>query len=374
MEDAGETIGIDTQSVLLAASNHDVAKLKELLKKVPASVQDPESGFTPLHAAIAACETDSDSHDATGNSVCASEGGVGDSQSAREKELDAGAETVRLLFQNGAIWNDLDANDETPGCMARRLGLDEIYGLVVDAGVRAELLLSRLEEYQLLGGDDESEDDDGEERSASAGDPNGNTAAGGAVENDEDVSCENASYLASGVAFTDTSLVDASSNGVMMDWETPIMQRHAALLLPKPGLRVLNIGHGLGIVDSFFQSHAPVSHHIVEAHPTVLARMKEQGWMEKPGVVVHSGRWLEDVLPKLVLGDENGQELVFDAIFFDTFAEEYKALKEFFSEWALQLMDSEGRFGFFNGMGGDRQVCYDVYSKVSSNDISGNLD
>jgi len=39
---------------------------------------------------------------------------------------------------------------------ALRLGLEELYELVVDAGVRAELLLSRLNEYQLLGDGNDS--------------------------------------------------------------------------------------------------------------------------------------------------------------------------------------------------------------------------
>lgn len=108
----------------------------------------------------------------------------------------------------------------------------------------------------------------------------------------------------------------------------------------------------------------PCLHHIIEAHPDVLAKMKEKGWMKKPGVVVHEGRW-QDILPALVAGDENGEEIVFDAIYFDTFAEDYKALREFFSEYVIQFLDPAGKFSFFNGIGADRQVCYDVYTKVS---------
>lgn len=53
-----EDIDLDTrtQEILFAASNHDIEALKPFLR-VPgaASVQDSETGFTPLHAAIAAC-------------------------------------------------------------------------------------------------------------------------------------------------------------------------------------------------------------------------------------------------------------------------------------------------------------------------------
>jgi protein arginine N-methyltransferase 2 len=119
----------------------------------------------------------------------------------------------------------------------------------------------------------------------------------------------------------------------------------------------------MGFIDAFFQSHSPSSHHIIEAHSDVVASMKEQGWLEKPGVVVHEGRW-QDILPELVASGDDGSEILFDAIYFDTFAENYKTLREFFSEWVVQLLDPAGAFAFFNRMGADRQICYDVYNKV----------
>jgi protein arginine N-methyltransferase 2 len=354
-------IDLTTQSLLLAAANHDLSALKDLLKTTPATVQDSETGFTPLHAAIAACEP-SEEHQSNGESLK-------NGEDEQQKTNEAAAETVRLLLQSGAIWNDLDSNNETPGCIARRLKLDEIYQLIVDAGVRAELLLSRLDEYQLLGNDelDEDEDEDEAEREnteeMTGVEPEVTTATSGTSVPAGELVTSNSEYLEDQVEFTDSTLLDSSNQGVMMSWETPIMERHASLLLPRPGLRVLNVGHGMGIIDNAFQSHSPVSHHIIEAHPTVLAKMRETGWFDKPNVVVHEGRW-QDILPKLVMGGEDGTEILFDAIYFDTFAEEYKALKEFFSEWVVQLLDSDGRLSFFNGMGADRQVCYDVYTKV----------
>lgn len=40
----------------------------------------------------------------------------------------------------------------------------------------------------------------------------------------------------------------------MMDWETPLMQRHAAAICAGGG-DVLNVGFGMGIVDAFIQRH-----------------------------------------------------------------------------------------------------------------------
>jgi hypothetical protein len=147
---------------------------------------------------------------------------------------------------------------------------------------------------------------------------------------------------------------------VMMDWETQIMQRHAETLIPKSGLRTMNVGHGMGIVDTAILTHDPSEHHIVEAHPQVHQRLREQGWYDKPNVHIHEGRW-QDVLPKLV-----EQGVVLDAIYYDTFAEDYAALKEFFAEYVVQLLAPDGKFGWYNGLGADRQICYDVYTKVCS--------
>jgi len=148
-----------------------------------------------------------------------------------------------------------------------------------------------------------------------------------------------------------------------MEWEREIMRRHAETLIPKPRLRTMNIGHGMGIVDTEILAREPGEHHIVEAHPQVQKKLRDEGWYEKPNVKIHEGRW-QDVLPKLV-----EQGVILDAIYYDTFAESYGALKELFSEWVIQLLDSDGRFGWYNGLGADRQICYDVYTKVSEIDL-----
>ena len=51
-------------------------------------------------------------------------------------------------------------------------------------------------------------------------------------------------------------------------------------------------------------------------------------------------------------------------------------MREFFSEWVIQLLDPAGGedgdgglFGWYNGLGADRQICYDVYTKVAEMDL-----
>lgn len=114
----------------------------------------------------------------------------------------------------------------------------------------------------------------------------------------------------------------------------------------------------MGIVDTAILTHDPAEHHIIEAHPQVHQRLREKGWYDKPNVKIHEGRW-QDILPKLI-----EQGVVLDAIYYDTFAEDYKALKEFFSEYVVALLAKDGKFGWYNGLGADRQICYDVYTKV----------
>jgi hypothetical protein len=124
----------------------------------------------------------------------------------------------------------------------------------------------------------------------------------------------------------------------------------------------------MGIIDGMFADLKPSRHHIIEAHPSVLEHLAQPGskfgpeW-EKSGpeegaFKVHKGKW-QDVVPKLL---EDGE--VYDAIYFDTFGEDYSQLRHFFTECIIGIMDQEGRFSFFNGLGADRKICYDVYTKV----------
>jgi type IV protein arginine methyltransferase len=80
-----------------------------------------------LHAVIASCKLEQN-----GNATA----------SASE---DAAAKVVEYLLVNGAIWNDLNKANETPRYIAFLLGQTKIYDIIVDAGVRAELLFDRLE-------------------------------------------------------------------------------------------------------------------------------------------------------------------------------------------------------------------------------------
>ncbi|EXJ95452.1 hypothetical protein A1O1_00574 [Capronia coronata CBS 617.96] len=350
------------KEIILASSLHDLEKLEVYIDQHSfpdckvVDVQDGETGHSPLHAAIASCRP------AVNGSVAQDEGAKGE---------DVAATTVKFLLENGAIWNQVDHNDETPGCLAYRLGLFDLYQLMVDAGVRAEMLLSRLEEYGRLNDDESDDEDDGTEAEAEEEGETGENHEPETVDQTQTATVSTAQdvsssfYLSSALALSNNKLLDDQQNGVMMAWESDIMRRSADALLSEPGMQILNIGFGMGIIDSYIQDHvnAPASHHIVEAHPAVLAEMRAKGWMEKRNVVVHSGKW-QDVLPQLVAEGET-----FDAIYFDTFAESYSDFRDFFSEQVIGLLSQIGKWSFFNGMGADRQISYDVYQKVVEMDL-----
>lgn len=89
----------------------------------------------------------------------------------------------------------------------------------------------------------------------------------------------NAGYLAQKLVYSadGSRLLDAEGEAVMMGWEAPLMERHAAAICQRPGgADVLNVGFGLGLVDEAIQRHAPRSHTIIEAHPDVYVHVWEQ--------------------------------------------------------------------------------------------------
>jgi len=370
----------ETQRLLTAAWAHDFESVKKLIDAPgKASCQDPQTGETPLHAVIRACGLPSEDD--------------------TPEDLEAARKTIYELFLWGAIWNDVDDHNETPGCLAHRLRHPELYSLCVDAGMRAELLFGVLDGYEELGSDGEEEDEemenggvtlqeDGDEAPQLVSvEENGQDVAAGEVEVEEeeeedeptfqppkldsDPDVKSEIYLRSKLTYSDGKLVDDAGNGVMMAWETEIMRQSVDALLrgKEPGKRILNIGFGMGIIDTMFAETKPSKHHIVEAHPEVLDHISSPdskfgaSWEEagpEPGAFkVYQGKWQELCVQLL----QEGQ--IYDAIYFDTFGEDYSQLRKFFTDFIPGLLDTNGVFGFFNGLGADRQICYDVYTKVS---------
>lgn len=116
------------------------------------------------------------------------------------------------------------------------------------------------------------------------------------VKNANAESCSR-TYLQERVEYSEDRLMDEESKAVMMAWETPLMEAHAKAVCARGG-DILNVGFGMGLVDTAIQRYGPSSHTIIEAHPGVYARMVALGWGDKPNVKIILGRW-QDVIPQL---------------------------------------------------------------------------
>lgn len=185
---------------------------------------------------------------------------------------------VEWLLCKGHAWNLVDNDGRTCGEMAMENGHDEIYEMLVQEGIRAELILSLLSTANAANEKGGEDDDDQKEED----DKGAQTAS-------------NQEYLDSKLEFKDGLLVDQKTDAVMMGWESKFMHDHAIAICPQPGRDVLNVGFGLGIIDSILQDLKPRRHVIIEAHPDVYAKMLADGWDKKPGVEIFFGRWQDQI-------------------------------------------------------------------------------
>jgi hypothetical protein len=142
------------------------------------------------------------------------------------------------------------------------------------------------------------------------------------------------------------AVYDEFGDPVMMDWETEWMEESAKIICSKGG-SILNIGYGLGIIDSFIQTHSIYFHTICEHHPDILEKMRKDGWYIKPNVTILAVRW-QDMLTVDTIAP-------FDAIYFDAYhiLNKYDAGGEGFLEGFIpllpKLLKKHGIFSFWPG-------------------------
>ncbi|CAI5760108.1 unnamed protein product [Candida verbasci] len=288
---------------------------------------------------------------------------------------------VSTLFEYGAGWSLIDINNDTPGCILikRDLKSNPIYDLIVDAGVRAELLLRKVSEYDMEIIEDDEENElykQFEQEEEQEVVPELVKEEQAEVDDAPDAPSQNQeSYLNSKLEYVDNALITKDrKDGVMMSWESNIMKlgcdtlKKGSFIEPNEldsEVNILNIGFGMGIIDTMIQNEIPLTkHYICEAHPDVLKKLKEDGWYDRSNVVILEGRW-QDKLNEIL---SNGN-LFFNGIYYDTFSEHYSDMLDLF-DIVVGLLKPHGIFSFFNGLGADRQVIYDVYKKLVDLDLS----
>mmetsp|Transcript_29023 Transcript_29023/g.69137 ORF Transcript_29023/g.69137 Transcript_29023/m.69137 type:complete len:420 (+) Transcript_29023:68-1327(+) len=282
-------------------------------KQLLAATQDPVTGLSPL--------------------MLAAKGGS--------------CEICTLLLEAGAPWNAVDRFGKCAGDFATDNEKWDVVNLLVDAATKAELILGasigatiRLSK-QL---ETKSKNDD--------------STMATEVPISHQPCTKPDYYVDHNVRYNaaNTILLDGDDDAVMMEWERPLMNAHASILTNNGtrGKRVLNIGFGLGIIDSALQSYEPSLHVICEAHPTVYKKMVDDGWDKKPNVRICFGKW-QDELPKLLQ-----EGLVFDGIFYDTYGEHFTDLEDFHSLMAGCLAKPNGIYSFFNGLAPDNLFFHGV--------------
>ncbi|KAK4049071.1 Arginine N-methyltransferase 2 [Microbotryomycetes sp. JL201] len=275
-----------------------------------------------------------------------------------------------LLRSGNAVWQMTDNLGLTAGDIAYSMNKAVAYDFLLQEGARAEMIRSAIEIDQDQAADETGQDTDMTDLQHATA-PERTTAS------------DNATYLASKLRFiTDGTgqeiAVDEQGIGVMMGWERPIMRKTADLLCHSHADRkgkaraeldetetefnVVNVGFGLGIIDTYLQDYNPTTHLIIEPHPDVLEHAKSKGFMDKPGVRFFEGTW-QQYLKALERGEE--EYLAFDAIYFDTYSEHYVDLHRFFDCLPNMLRDEMSTFSFFHGLGATSRHLYDTYTLVS---------
>ncbi|CAH8654150.1 unnamed protein product [Schistosoma guineensis] len=264
---------------------------------------------------------------------------------------------VNYLLSEGAPWNAVDRSYLCAGDYAAKNKQQDCIDILMNHAVMSELLLCIAVNKSDAGESLKNVD-------SMALTTTVNTRANNSSE------ALNASYLSSRLEYSNDRkcLIDTNTHlAVMMDWETPIMEKHAAWIchadeidstisLP---IRVLNIGFGLGIVDTAIQKYSPDSHYIIEAHPEVLKKMKSEEWFTKPGVKIIPSKW-QDAVVLLAKEIDDGAIPRFSGIFFDTYAEDDNDLREFHT-WLPKLLSIpnqksvgdpsfSGRYSYYNGL------------------------
>jgi protein arginine N-methyltransferase 2 len=302
-----------------ACGRGDLAVIRALVQENAAHVcqQDDETGISPLMAASKAGHL----------------------------------ELVQQLLEQGAPWNAVDRQAQCAGNYATTAEHWGVVHVLVEWGTRAELILGELQRSQWNSAKPEK---------PSIFDNNNNTATIPA----EHEPCTKPDYLKHRLRYNPdgTALLDQDDDAVMMEWERPIMKAHAQILMEEVsggngngGKRVMNVGFGMGIIDSILQDdHSPNLHIIIEAHPDVYQKMLKDKWDQKPNVQICHGKW-QDVLPTLI---QQGVEL--DAVFYDTYGEHALDMEDFHGLMSQILSKPKGVYSFFNGLAPDNLFFHGV--------------
>jgi protein arginine N-methyltransferase 2 len=238
-------------------------------------------------------------------------------------------ELCKLLVQEGAPWNAIDRTGNCAGNYATNEAHWDIVEFLVDVGVQAELILG-----MAIRNDKRNRE------------KSGNNTVGLPFDYESHTKPD---YIHRNIRYNteNTAILDQDDDAVMMEWERPLMETHAHAITSNGQMNktVLNVGFGMGIIDTALQSLSPLLHVIVEAHPLVYKKMIDEGWDKRNNVRICYGKW-QDVLPSLIMNEN----IKFDGIFYDTYGEHFTDFEDFHERIVTQCLAKNGIYSFFNGL------------------------
>ena len=136
--------------------------------------------------------------------------------------------------------------------------------------------------------------------------------------------------------FLEDRIISDKLGIIMMDWEHPLMKRHAEVICQNGG-DILEIGFGMGISAQYIQEQNIDSHTIIEIHIEIAEKARK--WAEdKENVEIIEADWY-DVVDELK---------TYDGIFYDAERDDHKT--EFYKIIKSSLRDG-GVYTFFNPQG-----------------------
>lgn len=156
------------------------------------------------------------------------------------------------------------------------------------------------------------------------------------------------------------SIVLESGEVVMMQWEFPLMKRHAEICTKENGV-ILEVGFGMGISANYIQELKPKTHVIVESHSQIITLLKEWS-IDKPSVVIIEGDWFDKI-----------NEIInyqYDGIFFDTHRD--INIPRFKSLVVDNCLKTGGVFTWFEPSGANTFECQYKTETIQVNPINCN--
>ena len=152
--------------------------------------------------------------------------------------------------------------------------------------------------------------------------------------------------------FFDDKIIGESNQEIMMNWESPIMEKSAEFICHNKG-DILEIGFGMGICSDYIQAQNVNSHTIIEIHPQIIERLKM--WANcKSNVTIIEGDW----------NNVNGLS-TYDGIFIDTYGDDNWSN---FKTFALGKAKTGAKITYWNNFTDKRNE--HNFDSISFDDIS----